>query len=117
MTDTPEPAPKPKRKRKTAAEREAERQAQAAADAAKPIDPLIWIILGALILFVAFWMWIDPVTLAESGNNPSIFQIIPVFMIRIFGQTLAAIIITVLGAIPLVWGIIGWLRRRVGKAE
>lgn len=117
MTTEPEPAAKPKRKRKTKAEREAERQAQAAADAAKPIDPLIWIIVGAGILFFAFWTWADPVTFANAGQNPSIFQLIPVLMIRIFGQTPAVIILTVLGIIPLAFGVIGWLRKRFGKAE
>lgn len=116
MSADPEPAPKPTRKRKTKAQREAERQAEAAANAAKPIDPLIWIIVGAGILFFALWTWLDPITFANAGQNPSIFQLIPVVMIRIFGQTLAIIILTVLGIIPLVWGIVGWLRKRFGKA-
>ncbi|MEO8395535.1 MAG: hypothetical protein ABI700_21250 [Chloroflexota bacterium] len=120
MTTTdPEPTPKPKRPRKTAAEREAERQAQMAAEAAKPIDPIIWIILGALILFVALWTFLDPVTFANAGqpSSQSIFQLVPLFMVKIFGRTLAIVILTVLGGIPLVWGIVGWLRKRLGKNE
>ena len=115
----PEPTPKPKRKRRTQAEIEAERQAQAASEAAKPIDPMIWIILGALILFVAAWTFLDPVSFAEAGQpaDQSIFQLIPLFMVRIFGRTPAILILTVLGGIPLVWGIVGWLRKRFGKAE
>jgi hypothetical protein len=115
MTVDPEPTPKPKRKRKTRAEREAERQAAAAAEAAKPIDPVVWIILGVPILFIALLTWLDPVTLATAGYNPSIFQLIPLFLIRIFGQPLASILLTVLGGIPLVFGIIGWLRKRVSR--
>ncbi len=115
----PEPAPKPKAKRKTAAEREAERQAQMAAEAAKPIDPIIWIVLGALILFVAAWTFLDPISFAEAGQpaDQSIFQLVPLFMVRIFGRTLAIVILTVLGGLPLVWGIVGWLRKRFGKNE
>lgn len=105
--------PKPKRKRQTKAEREAADAARRAELAAQPIDPLIWILLGAALLFVALMTWLDPVTLANAGNNPSIFQFIPVLMIRIFGHTPASIILTVLGAVPLVFGIIGWLRKRV----
>ena len=108
-----EPTATPKRKRKTSAEREAERQAEAAANAAKPIDPLIWIVLGVALLFVALMTWLDPETLANSGNNPSIFQFIPVLLIGIFGHTLASILLTVVGAIPLVFGVVGWLRKRV----
>jgi len=52
LTMSADPDPTPKRKRKTRAEREAERQAEAAANAAKPIDPLIWIVLGVALLFV-----------------------------------------------------------------
>jgi hypothetical protein len=109
---TSEPEPKPKRKRRTKAEIEAERQAQARAEADKPIDSLVWVLLGAAILFIAFFAWVDPVTLAESGNNPSIFQYIPGILARLIGETPAAIVLTVLGVIPLVWGIGGWLRKR-----
>lgn len=114
---TSDPSPQPKRKRRTKAEIEAERQAQMRADAAKPVDPLVWILLGAAILFIAFFAWVDPVTLAESGNNPSIFQYIPALLARMIGETPAALALTVLGAVPLVWGIIGWLRKRLGGEE
>lgn len=113
----PEPAPKPRRRRSTRAAREQARAAQAAADSAKPIDPVVWIILGGLILFVAFWTWADPVTFAEAGqpSSQSVFQLVPLFMIRIFGRTPAVIILLVLGGIPLAWGMYGWLRRRFAK--
>jgi hypothetical protein len=111
----PEPAPKPRRRRTTRAAREEARATQAAADAAKPIDPAIWVLLGGLILFVAFWIWVDPETFVNAGHQPSVFQIIPAFMVGIFGRTPAALILTVLGGIPLAWGVYGWLRRRFGK--
>lgn len=104
--------PTPKRKRKTRAEREAERQAEAAANAAKPIDPLVWILLGGALLFVALMTWIDPETLANAGSNPSILQFIPVLLIGMFGHTVASILLTAAGAIPLVFGVVGWLRKR-----
>jgi hypothetical protein len=112
---TSDSEPPPKRKRRTKAEIEAERQAQAAAEAAKPIDPLIWIILGGLILFVALWTWLDPVTFAEAGQpaNQSIFQLVPLLLIRLMGRTPAIVSLTLLGGIPLAWGIIGWLRKRI----
>lgn len=111
---TPDPEPTPKRKRRTKAEIEAARQEQMRAEAAKPIDPLVWVLLGAAILFIAFFAWFDPVTLETSGNNPSIFQLIPGILARLIGATPAAIVLTVLGAIPLVWGIVGWVRKRFG---
>ena len=117
MTDEPEPTPK--RKRRTKAAVEEERAAQAAADAAKPIDPMIWIILGVLILFVAAWTWIDAQSFADAGQtaNESILQLVPDFLIGIFGKTFAVLILVVLGGIPLVWGIIGWLKKRFGSAN
>ena len=103
--------PDPKRRRKTKAEREAE----AAAVADRPIDPLIWIILGALILFMAFWTWVDPVTFAEAGSasNQNVLQLVPLLMIRLFGMPVGAIILTVIGLIPFGFGVIGWLRNRL----
>jgi hypothetical protein len=114
-----DPEPTPKRKRRTRAEIEADRQAQMAAEAAKPIDPIIWVVLGVLILFFAFWTWLDPVTFAEAGQpkDQSILQLVPLLLIRFVGRTLAILILTVLGGIPLVWGIVGWLRKRFGKVE
>ncbi len=114
----PEPAPKPKRKRKTKAERQAQAAAQATA-AAKPIDPMVWIILGGLILFLALWTWLDPVGLADAGQraDQSIVQYVPLLLIRLIGRTPAVVILTVLGGIPFIWGIIGWLRKRFGKPE
>lgn len=112
---TADPDPPPKRKRRTKAERDAADAARRAELAAQPIDPLVWILLGVALLFVAVMTWLDPVTLANSGNNPSILQFIPVLLIRILGHTLASILLTVLGAIPLVWGIVGWVRKRMGS--
>lgn len=119
MTTDPEPKPKrsgSKPARRSKAEREAEEAARRAELAAQPLDPVVWILLGGAILFVALWTWLDPVTFANAGQNPSIFQLIPLLMIRIFGQALASIILTTLGAIPLMYGIIGWLWKRVQKS-
>ncbi|MBC7812117.1 MAG: hypothetical protein H7175_13265 [Burkholderiales bacterium] len=113
-TNDSEPTANRKRPRKTKAERDAELAAQAAAEAAKPIDPIVWMILGGLLLFVALWTWLDPVTFAEAGQAKdwSVFQLVPLLLVRVFGKTPAVIIMTVLGLLPLAWGIKGWLRKR-----
>ncbi len=115
MAADPQPTPKSRRRRQTKAERDAER----AAEAAKPIDPVVWMILGALILFVALWTWLDPVSFAEAGQpaDQSIFQLVPLFLIRIFGKAPAVILLTILGGIPLVWGIVGWMKKCFGSTE
>ncbi len=104
-----DPEPKPKRRRTQAAREEAQ-----AAQADKPIDPRVWIILGGLILFVALWTWLDVRTFAEAGqpSDQSIFQLVPLLLIQIFGEMPAVIILVVLGGIPFVYGVIGWLRSR-----
>jgi len=122
MTPTnpePTPEPKPKRKRRTKAEIAAERKAEATAEAAKPIDPMVWVILGGFILIIALITLLDPVGFADSGQpqDQSILQFVPLLMIRIFGKTPAVLILTILGGIPFVWGIIGWLRKRFAKTE
>jgi hypothetical protein len=114
--------PKPKRPRMTKAEREAARAAKLEAEERakyKPIDPMVWLILGALILFVAAWTWLDPVSLAEAGQpkDQSIFQLIPSFLIMFFGKNSAVLMLTILGTIPFLSGLIGWLRKRFRKAE
>jgi hypothetical protein len=116
----PESNPQPKRKRRTQAEIEAERQAQAqaaAAEAAKPIDPVVWIILGVLILFLTLWIVIDTESFASAGQpkDQGILQLIPLLLINAIGKTPTVILLTILGGVPLVWGIAGWLRKRFGK--
>jgi hypothetical protein len=116
------PAPTPKRPRKSKAEREAARAERLAAEELakyKPIDPLVWLILGALILFVAAWTWLDPISFAEAGQpkDQSIFQLIPIFLITLFGKNAAVLMLTILGSIPFLSGLIGWLRKRFRKAE
>jgi hypothetical protein len=112
---TPDPTPKPKRKRKTRAEREAERQAEFAAQMAKPIDPVIWIILGGLILFIAAFTYLDPVTLAEAGqpSDWSPLQLVPLFLIGIFGKPAIVCGMTAVGGLSLAAGVYGWLRNRL----
>jgi len=111
------PQPKPKRPRKTKAEREAARAAKIAAEEAanaKPIDPRVWLLLGALLLFIAAWTWLDPVSFAEAGQAKdwSIFQLIPVYLIRTLGKEPAVLILSIVGAIPFLSGLIGLLRQR-----
>jgi hypothetical protein len=112
---TPDPTPKPGRKRKSRAEREAARQAALASEAAKPIDPIIWIILGGLILFIAAFTYLDPVTLAEAGqpSDWSPLQLVPLFLISLFGKTATVCGLTALGGISLAAGVFGWLRKRL----
>jgi hypothetical protein len=116
---TPDPTPKPKRKRKTRAEREAERLAEQQAMLAKPIDPVIWIILGGLILFIAAFTYLDPVTLAEAGqpSDWSPLQLVPLFLISIFGKPATVCVITALGGISLAAGVYGWLRKRLNGPD
>ena len=114
--------PKPKRPRKSKAEREAARAECIAAEeraAAKPIDPRIWMTLGALLLFIALWTWLDSVSFAEAGQakDQSIFQLVPLFLIRTLGKESAVLILTIVGGIPFLSGLIGWLRKRFAKAE
>ncbi len=112
-----EPEPTPKRKRKTKAQRDAEREAQASS--AKPTDPMVWIILGGLILFLALWTALDPQGLADAAQpaDQSIVQYVPLLLIHLFGRTPAIVLLTVLGGVPLAWGMIGWLRKRLGMVK
>jgi hypothetical protein len=119
VMSTPDPTTKPKRKRKTRAEREAEQQAEFAAQMAKPIDPIIWIILGGLILFFAGFTYLDPVTLAEAGQPKdwSPLQLVPLFLISLFGKTATVCGMTALGGISLAAGVYGWLRKRLTPGD
>ena len=110
----PESAP-PKRSRPTKAEREAERAAKERARELakyKPIDPRIWIALGAIVLLIALWVWLDPVTFeqAQQGHNGGIFFAIPSGLIAFFTKTPVVIILTIIGVIPFLSGVIGWIR-------
>ena len=49
MTDSPKPP------RKTKTEREAERQAKLKAEIDKPIYPIIWILLGGVLLLITLF--------------------------------------------------------------
>jgi drug/metabolite transporter (DMT)-like permease len=110
------PEPKSPRKRKTKAERDAELAAQMAEEAAKPIDPLIWLILGGLLLVIGGFIYLDPMSFAEAGqaSDNSFLRILFVMLVGVFGKNPTAIILSVLGLLSLLWGIRGWLREKSG---
>ncbi len=117
-----EPPSKSKRKRRTRAEIEAERQAKADAEAEaadEPIDPKVWIIFGGLILIIAAWTWLDPTSFAEAGqtSDRNILQYLPLLLIQLVGRNPALIILILLGGIPLIWGIVGWVRKHLGSGN
>lgn len=102
---------KPARKRKTQAEKDAEWLAEIN----KPIDPRIWLFLGGLLLFVALFIFVDPVTFAEAGQPGGegmwIRDVLVIF-VGILGKTPTVIILGILSLLSLGWGVRGWLRNR-----
>ncbi len=108
-------APKPRRKRKTKAEKEAERIAQMAADAEKPLlEPKAWMAFGLLLLTVGICIYLDPIGFeqsGQSGNEPWIKTIL-VLLLAFLGKNPVSIGLGVLGALAVVWGVIGWVREK-----
>lgn len=121
---SPEPvseAPsKPKRKRKTKAEKEAARLARAKAEAEKPLDPKIWFSLGAILLVIAGFIYVDPVTFAEAGRSTSegmwIRDLLVIF-VGILGKTPTVIILAIIGVLSLGMGVWGWVDARKPKPD
>jgi hypothetical protein len=118
MTDAPEAEATPKRPRKTKAEREAERQAKLKAEADKPIDPIVWILLGGILLAVTLVMFLDPYgsTNTQTRGAEGV-QIVLAIIYGILGKNLATILLGGLGSISLIVGIVGWLKKRFGQIE
>jgi drug/metabolite transporter (DMT)-like permease len=96
------PEPKSPRKRKT--------------EAAKPIGPLIWLILGGLLLVIGGFIYLDPMSFAEAGqaSDNSFLRIFFVILVSVLGKNPTAIVLSVLGLLSLGWGIRGWLRNKSG---
>ena len=118
MTDSPEPDAKSKRPRKSKAERENERQAQLKAEINKPIDPVIWIFLGVVLLVVTLFMLLDPYgsTNTQTRGAEGV-QIVLAIIYGILGKNLATILLGGLGGLSLVVGIIGWVKKRFGQSQ
>jgi hypothetical protein len=110
----------PKRKRKTKAEKEAERLAKARAEAEKPLDPKIWFTLGGILLIIAGFIYVDPVTFAEAGRSSSegmwIRDVLVIF-VGILGKTPTVIILAIIGLLSLGMGVWGWVDARKPKPE
>lgn len=104
---------KPARKRKTQAEKDAERLAEIN----KPIDPKIWLFLGGLLLFVALFIFVDPITFAEAGQpggEGMWIRDVLVIIVGILGKTPTVIVLGAVSLLSLGWGVRGWLRQRSG---
>jgi len=117
MTDSPEPEATAKRPRKTKTEREAERLAKMKAEADKPIDSMVWILLGGILLIVTLVMFLDPYgsTNTQTRGAEGV-QIVLAIIYGILGKILTTLLLGGLGAISLIVGIIGWLKKRFGQS-
>jgi len=84
------------------------------ADAEKPIDPQVWLLLGGILLFLGVCIYFDPVGFADAGQtgNVSWIQTILVLITGFVGKNPTAAILGVLGLLSLGWGVRGWLRQR-----
>jgi hypothetical protein len=113
-------AAKPKRRRKTKGEKEAARLARAKAEAEKPLDPKLWFSLGGILLIIAGFIYVDPVTFAEAGRSTSegmwIRDVLVIF-VGILGKTPTVIILTIIAVLSLGMGVWGWVDARKPKVE
>ena len=110
----------PKRKRKTKAQKEADRMARMKADAEKPLDPKIWFTLGAILLGIAGFIYIDPVTFANAGNSGNSgmwIRDLLVILVGILGKTPTVVVLAVIGLLSIGMGVWGWLDARKPKPE
>ena len=118
MTDSPEQEVAVKRPRKIKAEREAERQAKLQAEADKPIDPTVWMLFGGILLVVTFFMYIDPYgSVTTDTRGAEGVQIVLAIIYGILGKNLATALLGGIGAISLIFGSVGWLKKRFGQGD
>ena len=112
MTDSPKPP------RKTKTEREAERQAKLKAEIDKPIDPIIWILLGGVLLLITLFMFLDPYgsTNTQTRGAEGV-QVVLAIIYGILGKNLATLLLGGIGSISLIVGIIGWFKKRFGQSD
>lgn len=104
---------KPVRKRKTQAEKEAERRAEID----KPIDPLVWHLLGGLLLVVALCIFFDPIgfaTAGQPGSEGMWIRDVLVIIVGVLGKNPTVIILGALALISFGLGVRGWLNKRSG---
>ena len=114
---TPENAPKPKpRKRKSKAEREAELAAKQAVEAAKPMDPRFWFVVGGALLIVGLCVYFDPVNFGDGSQVRDNWLILIIqVMIAGLGKNPVAFGFGGLGLALIGWGIRSWLMQRTAK--
>ncbi|MEP6987010.1 MAG: hypothetical protein ABI970_15500 [Chloroflexota bacterium] len=117
MTDSPEQEATPKHPRKTKAEREAERQAKLKAEADKPLDPMIWILFGGILLIVTVVMFIDPFGATDTQTRGAEgVQFVLAIIYSVLGKNVATLLLGALGSISLIVGIVGWFKKRLGQS-
>lgn len=104
------------RRRRTQAEKNAAR----AAELDKPIDPLIWLILGAILLIIAACIFFDPIGFASAGQSQSDgmwIRDVLVIITGILGKNPTALILAGLAGLSLAWGGRSWLQQRSGAKD
>ena len=118
MIDSPEPEAIPKRSRKTKAERETEHQAKLKAEADKPINPVVWILLGGILMVITLVMFLDPYgsTNTQTRGAEGV-QFVLAIIYGILGKNLATLLLGGISSISLIVGIVGWLKKRSGQSD
>ena len=88
------------------------------AEADKPIDPVVWILLGGILLVVTLFMFLDPYgsTNTQTRGAEGV-QIVLAIIYGILGKNLATALLGGIGAISLIVGIMGWLKKRFSKSD
>jgi hypothetical protein len=115
MTELPDKQPSKKRSRKPA--RISKGDDAAAVD--RPIDAIVWILLGVLLIGVAGFFYLDAPSAAgaDTRSGGTGVQIIFDLVYSVLGRNLAFALFAGLGALSLIGGIIGWLKKRASGAQ